>query len=101
MKLFLSIGKHLAETIISLRQSKQITECELAARNVQTPTPHYQEPYQLFQPSNPDLHPHTESKMTAIALTVSVFSPCDSKAGRPQKQQEPTSTAKMNHERSH
>jgi len=48
-------------------QSRQATECELAAKNVQTPIPHYHVPYHLFQPSNPDLHPHTESEMTAIA----------------------------------
>jgi len=39
------------------------------------PIPHYQEPYHLFQPSNPDLHPHTESKIAAIALSASELAP--------------------------
>jgi len=70
-KLFLAIGKHLAETIIRLWQSKQNTECELAAMNEQTPISHNQEPFQLFQPSNPDLYPHTESEKAAIAMSAS------------------------------
>jgi len=59
------------ETIISLWQSRQATECELAEMNVQAPIPHFQEPYHLFQSSNPALHPHTESEMMAIAMLAS------------------------------
>jgi len=72
-KLFLAFGKHLAETIISLWQSRHTTECELAAKNVQTPIPQYQEPFHLFQLSNWDFYPHTESDMTAIAISASEF----------------------------
>jgi len=74
-KRFLAIGRLLVETIIRLWQSRQATECELAAMNVQTPIPHDQEPYHLFQLSNPDLHPHTESDMTAIAMSASEVAP--------------------------
>jgi hypothetical protein len=59
------------ETIISLWQSRQATECELAVLNLQAPIPRYQEPYNLFQPSNLVLHPHTESEMMAIATSAS------------------------------
>jgi len=72
------------ETIISLWQSRQATKCELAAKNLQTPIPHYQEPYHLFQPSNPGLHPHTESNLTAIDMSASELAPMIQKLVVPQ-----------------
>jgi len=63
------------ETTISLWQSRQAAECELAAVNVQAPIPHYQEPYHLFQRSNPALHPHTESEMMVIAISGVILPP--------------------------
>jgi len=71
-KHFLTIGKQIVETTISLWQSSQTTKCEQAAK---TTKPHHHEPYHLFQPSNPDLHPHTKSDVTAIALSASVLAP--------------------------
>jgi ribonuclease HI len=74
-KLFHTIGTYLTNTIIKLWQSRQVAECELAARHLSTPIPNYTEPYHVFQPPNLDLHPHTDLEISAIVLSASETAP--------------------------
>jgi hypothetical protein len=74
-KLFHAIGKYLTNIIIELWQSRQLAECELAARHVSTPIPNYTEPYHVFQPPNLELHPHTDLEISAIVLSASEIAP--------------------------
>jgi hypothetical protein len=79
-KLFLAIGSLLSDTIISLWQSRQVAELELAEENAKAPIPYYVAPPFLLRPPNTDLPPHNAAELAALRISASlVISPLSPK----------------------